>query len=450
MAHSDGQPAKPERLRSLEPLSELMALDTRPGYPMGFFVECGCEGSLDREKLHRALVEVTIRHPNTRSSLVWKCGRPYWRATDSLPRLFWDPQPEEEDPWRPFDLDRESGLRLIVLSDGTGDHLSWRVIFYGHHAVCDGLSACELFGEIWTHYAGGPPRPLADPTSIVSDAKPVVTEDGEKQKPIAEQILAVVAEGFRFLRFFPARLARGGEQTDRPIPCRGAVSREPPYQLCIFTAEQLDKLRHLAAKRSVTLNDWILASSMRVFASWNADAGASRRGIRITVPVSLRTSDAPLPAENRIGYAFLDRKIKDCRDADALAVSLAAATGWIKESGAAGMFITALKILRRVPYLLWVMLRLPVCFSTAVVSNLGNAAMRMQVELPQNDVGQVAGDIVITHLVGIPPVRPRTAASVGIARYGDRLWISCLADEEQLGAGAAEQILGAIHRECLK
>ena len=126
------------------------------------------------------------------------------------------------------------------------------------------------------------------------------------------------------------------------------------------------------------------------------------------------------------------------------------ATGWIKESGAAGMFITALKARRRIPGLLWLILRLPICFSTAVVSNLGNAEMRMRAELPQCESGQQAGDVVITHLVGVPPVRPGTAASVGIARYGGRLWVSCLADEQRLGVGAADRLLKAIRRECLE
>ena len=42
------------------------------------------------------------------------------------------------------------------------------------------------------------------------------------------------------------------------------------------------------------------------------------------------------------------------------------------------------------------------------------------------------------------------AASVGIARYGGRLWVSCLADEQRLGVGAADRLLKAIRRECLE
>jgi len=74
----------------------------------------------------------------------------------------------------------------------------------------------------------------------------------------------------------------------------------------------------------------------------------------------------------------------------------------------------------------------------------------MRADLTGSHKGQVAGDVVITHVVGVPPVRPRTAASMGIARYGDRLWLSCLADERLLGPSAAERLLAAIHTECLE
>jgi len=74
----------------------------------------------------------------------------------------------------------------------------------------------------------------------------------------------------------------------------------------------------------------------------------------------------------------------------------------------------------------------------------------MRVSLPSSQKGHVAGDVVITRVVGVPPVRPRTAASMGIARYGDRLWLSCLADERVLGPLAAKRLLAAIHTECLE
>ena len=88
--HRAGDPHS--RLRPLDALGELMILDTRPGYPMGFFLECRCEGPLDHERLRHALDKVAVRHPNAHSCLVWKGGRPYWKAAAVTPALLWDPQ----------------------------------------------------------------------------------------------------------------------------------------------------------------------------------------------------------------------------------------------------------------------------------------------------------------------------------------------------------------------
>ena len=448
------QPDGQEPLRPLDPLGELMILDTRPCYPMGFFIECGCEGELDREKLHRAVDAVALRHPNTKSHIVWKGGRPFWKTTEVGPQLLWDPLAEKVDPWRAFDLATESGLRVIVFPEHSTHVMYWKIVLFGHHAVCDGLAACELLGEIWMHYAGKTLPPVGQaPLEPVPDL--AEKDAGSKaEKPIVRRPSAVLTETLRFLKFFPAALGR------MAFPLQAATSHEnslpsitspnkTPYRLREFTADEIGKLRAVANARSVTLNALILAASMRVFAAWNREATGSRGGIRITMPVSLRQDQTRHPAENRIGYAFLDRTVDACQENEKLIASLAEASVWIKDSGAAGMFITALEILRTIPGLLWLILRLPICFSSAVVSNLGDAARSMRVELPDSSKGQVADNMVITHVVGIPPVRPRTAAAVGIARYGDHLLLSCLADEAKIGRGAAERLLEAIHTECL-
>lgn len=448
-------PGEQEPLRPLDPLGELMILDTRPCYPMGFFIECGCEGELDREKLHRAVDAVALRHPNTKSHIVWKGGRPFWKTTDVGPQLLWDPLAEKVDPWRAFDLTAESGLRVIVFPEHSPDARSWKIVLYPHHAVCDGLAACELLGEIWMHYAGNPLPPVGQPPP---DPVPELAEKGAgsaAEKPIARRLSAVLAETLRFLSFFPAALARMPSSRQaaavRQESSPSTTSSETtPYRLRVLTAEEVVELRAIANAHSVTLNALILAASMRVFAAWNREATGSRRGIRITMPVSLRQDQNCYPAENQIGYAFLDRTLDACQENEVLIASLAEASVWIKDSGAAGMFITALEILRTIPGLLWFILRLPICFSSAVVSNLGDTARSMRVELPDSSKGQVADNMVITHVVGIPPVRPRTAASVGISRYGDHLLLSCLADEAKIGQGAAERLLAAIHTECLR
>ena len=454
-------------IRPLDPLAELMLLDTRPQYPMGFFVECGCAGSLDRERLREALNAVAGRHPNAASHVVWRAGRPFWKSTTTPPAFLWDPQAARVDPWRPFDLSRETGLRLIVFPTRSRGESSeaWKLVLFGHHAVCDGLAACELLGEIWTRYADQPMPDLnrSEANFSGSTSTPPPPASGTKEeKPIAQRLSSVLAEAFRFLIFFPATLARKSIATQRreltdttyaetPVDSStdAEVNVHPPYRLLSFTADQMNALRNAAEERNVTLNTLILSTSMRVFATWNKEVTGSRGGIRVTMPVSLRQDGLRRPAQNQIGYAFLDRSFADCQEEETLIQTLSEASGWIKDSGAAGMFITAIGILRKIPGLLWLILRLPVCFSTAVVSNLGDSARCLRTELCDSDAVRIADDAVVTHVVGVPPVRPRTAASLGIARYGDRLYVACLTDGRTLGPIAAERLLARIQAECL-
>ena len=449
-------------LRRLDPLAELMMLDTRAKFPMGFFIECGCEGELDREKLGAALHKVAYRHPNVMSHVVWKAGRPFWKLAAQPPELLWDPHSAGVDPWRPFDLSRDTGLRLVVLPSTrqSGSPAKWRIVLYGHHAVCDGLAVCELLGEIWTHYANRPLPSLAcsevPAAELSSASQPIISEI---DKPIAERLTSVLAEALRFLFFFPAKLQRNSVATQRAaaeakISANGILPYaescvSPPYRILSFTEAQMASLRKAVGTRNVTLNTLMMAASMRVLAEWNREVNGSQRGIRITMPVSLRPDSRRQPAENRIGYAFLDRTFSDCLNEETLMQTLSEASAWIKKSGAARMFITAIGILTKIPGVLWLILRLPLCFSTAVVSNLGDARRCMRTELPDSDRGQIAGNTVITYVVGVPPVRPRTTASLGIVRYGNHLYVACLTDERTLGPAAAERLLARMYAECL-
>ena len=454
-------------IRSLDPLAELMILDARPKYPMGFFVECGGEGSLDRERLHEAFNAVAGRHPNATSHVVWKAGRPFWKPATRHPAFLWDPHAAGVDPWRPFDLARETGLRLIVFPPRSGgeSQQTWKLVLFGHHAVCDGLAACELLGEIWTHYAARPMPKLIwseVPAAESNPTLPSLDSEVQEEKPIAQRLSSVLAEALRFLNFFPAALARDAlasqdrgstVDVDPETPATDSIDAEmkaqPPYRLLWFTSDQVNILRKAAESRNVTLNTLILSTSMRVFAAWNKEATGSNGGIRVTMPVSLRQDALRRPAQNRIGYAFLDRSGADCQEEETLIQTISEASGWIKGSGAAGMFVTAIDILRKIPGLLWLILRLPVCFSTAVVSNLGDAARCLRTEPGDSERVQICDDAVITHVVGVPPVRPRTAASLGIARYADRLYLACMTDRQTLGPAAAERLLARIQAECL-
>jgi hypothetical protein len=127
-----------------------------------------------------------------------------------------------------------------------------------------------------------------------------------------------------------------------------------------------------------------------------------------------------------MAYAFLDRTAAACTAPGPLTTSISAATRWILEHDAARGFLDAIEVLARWPGMLWLATRLPGCFSTAVVSYVGDPSRRMRTGLPKRDGREAPGDLVIERCVGVPPLRPWTRASVGATTYSGRLALCCL------------------------
>jgi hypothetical protein len=203
-------------------------------------------------------------------------------------------------------------------------------------------------------------------------------------------------------------------------------SLSPPYAWLEFDARETDGLRAAAGAFGGSLNDLVIAAVMRAAVAWNTAVSRRPGDVRITVPVSLRSPGRREPARNTMAYAFLDRTAAACAAPGSLITSIAAATAWILEHDAARSFLDTLAVLARWPGLLWLATRLPICFSTAVVSYVGDPSRRMRTGLPKHSGHEVAGDVVIERCIGVPPLRPGTRASLGVMTYAGRLTLCCL------------------------
>jgi hypothetical protein len=265
-------------------------------------------------------------------------------------------------------------VRLVVLSDGEHRH---RVVFQVHHATCDGVAGCEFAGDIWALYAGIEPRAFSQPP--VARIKP--SAENTPESPAASGGQNAVTEARKFASFWPATLA--GTTTSGPGQGAGHAGatcdpRSPPYMWIEFTPASTERLRTAASADGVSLNDCIVAAVMRAVLAWNARAGRPAGNVRVTMPVNLRQPGQREPANNNLGYAFLDRTAAQCTDPKALTASIAAATRWILDHNAAAFFLRAIHSLTRWPWLLTLATRLPLCVSTVVVSNIGDPSRRMR------------------------------------------------------------------------
>jgi hypothetical protein len=438
------KPADSAAGRPLAPFERLMLIDDRPGHPMCFFVECAVDGPLQEHRLREAVETAARRHDRLCSRVGFHRGQPVWLAPDVVPAVFWNPSARESDPWRSFDLRRESGVRIVVLGDAADRH---RVVMQVHHSTCDGVAACEVFGDIWAIYAGLVPRGFSPPRA----ARLRPAAEGGPASPSTEGGRDTVREAWSFASFWPTPLACVPPSGDSPGGSPAADTtrdpRSPPYQWLDFDQASTERLRAAASADGASLNDSIIAAVMRAAVAWNTRAGRRRCRVRVTMPVNLRQPGQRAPADNNLGYAFLDRTGEACADAGALAASIATATRWILDHNAAAFFLDAISFLARWPWLLRLTTRVPLCISTVVVSNIGDPSRRMRSGVGKADGRDAPADLVIRGVLGVPPLRPRTRAAIGVTTYAGGLSLCCLCSAHPDPHAGARQFLDLIGQE---
>ena len=450
-------------VRPLTPLEHLLLNDQRPGYPMAFYLHCDVDGPLDPDRLEAALHAAAARHPLLRSRVSGGFWRPAWLPPDREPRLIVfrcassATSPPPPSPWAPIDLRSASGVRLVAIERAA---LEWQVVLHVQHPVCDGLAGIEFFGDVWSYYHGSEPAPFRQPARIArrvaatapSGGEPA-GDDGRSTAPMTPQSpLSPATETVRFALFIPDLLARG--PASPASPATPAVTPDwsgppLPYLTVTFDREETAAIKARAVGAKVSMNDVVVAAVMRVACEWNERAGHPAAGVRITMPASLKPAGRRAPACNDMAYAFLDRSADDCQNPAALVRSLAAASRWIQEHRAVEAFLHTLSVVQRFPPLLWVLTRLPIPLSTAVVSYVGNTGPRMRANVPHDGGRALPADLRIVRFAGVPPVRPGTRLAVGIVVYDGQLSLSTLCDERVLGAAAPSLLSELIRREVL-
>ena len=434
------EPASPTAGRPLTPFEQLMLIDDRPGHPMCFFLENLVSGPLQQDRFREAVEMAARRHPLLCSRVGTDKGHPVWLTPDVLPTVIWNPSARGSDLWRSFDLRRESGVRVVVLCDDEHGH---RVVFQIHHSACDGVAGCEFVGDIWASYAGIQPRTFSPPRAVRIGPP----AENTPESPSANGGQDMAREAWSFASFRPTPLARVTTSVDSPAVDSKCDPRSPPYMWLDFDQASTDRLRVAASAGGVSLNDSIIAAVMRAAVAWNTHAGRRPGNVRVTMPVNLRQPGQREPANNNLGYAFLDRTAAQCTKAHELATSIATATRWILDHNAAAFFLDAIAFLARWPWLLRLTTRLPLCISTVVVSNIGDPSRRMRSGVGKVDGCDAPADLVIQGSLGVPPLRPQTRASIGVTTYAGRLALCCLCSAHPDPHAGARLFLDLVRKE---
>ena len=159
--------------------------------------------------------------------------------------------------------------------------------------------------------------------------------------------------------------------------------------------------------------------------------------VRLSVPISLRKEkQADMPAANLISMAFLDRRVGHILDDTALLWSVAQEMRRIKDYNMGLALIRCLNWISRLGDWFCLFLRSPMCMATAVLTNLGRPFAGSQ--LVDAEGYLCTGNLRMTGLDTMPPVRHKTRATISVntyagkfsatIRYDSRVWTSADAD----------------------
>lgn len=421
---------------------EYMMYDDRPSYPMTGIFRLRFSGFLQKDALEAAIQKVFERHPFLRATIDKtdrRCPKwidhPEWRPDvqwHSMANAFGFPEAGY------VDLTRTPGSRVWVLDRENGHDLILQV----HHCCTDALGMETVFEDLLVYYAmtlsNGRPK-----TSLRSLALHRLRDRGtpgltvvKYLKMIHRQMVGLL--GVRqFLMRTPTSLTAG-----RLAPESMSPAKIFPTPL-IHTFDRAQTRRILAAARhlNVTVNHLLVRDLFLAVSAWQKKKGPEnkKRWLRFAIPMNLRTAvDIDMPMANSVSMIFLDRQPADFSDPEALLSGIQAEMRRIRHCRLEYTYILSLAASRMLPESYRESVA-DTSQTTSCFSNLGTVLD--QVPLPRRD-GQIkAGNVVLSSVDFVIPVRPHLNAAFCIYTYAGRLRVLMHFDNRALTASQAKVLL---------
>lgn len=422
-----------------------MLADDRPSHPMTYFIRLNLSGPLHPATFSAALDRALSRHPVLRSIVCdVPFGREYaWKTTDAIPFLGIDGEhaPLDFPRGQPIDLHTEVGLRLWI-RNGLQSSRLWLQF---HHCCCDGLGAFRFVEDLLACYAGlrtGPAAgPPAEPRPVNGEALAVRKRLGLTWSGLVWRLPQELRGLAGALKFFLNRpIAVHGTPPSTPVP---AIARHEAYCSHDIDSARIRKLRQAAHAREATLNDLLLREYFLALDEWISvhQPEAHGRCVRVIVPMNLREPGDEFPAANVLTLDFVDRKARDCTDAERLLAGLR------DEMRLSKTFRLGLRLMRVVGFVrslgldLEPLLGLRQCLTSSVFSNLGEPFAKAP--LSRCNERLVAGDVIVESIDVVPTLRPHTNVSLVAMAYGGQIRFTLHYDARLLSITDAQDLMSS-------
>jgi hypothetical protein len=429
----------------LTPLEIFLWHDDRPEFPLLFRVDLRFDGPVDAEAMRQAYRFALGRHPLLRSTIRIDRGGAAWHATASgwhdLEMVTDEMNDEPIMEW--VDLTAATGLRGQLQLTESG----WDLRLQFHHACCDGQGARMFIQDLVMAYAV-----LRDCCDHSTPFLPLDISHLDRRGRFTGP--GTVIPHVRRMRSTLRLLVPRPRPTAKSHTAAASTRRQrrgkppalQPTGLCshTFQPDVVSQLQDARGLAGTSFNDVAVAILFKVLGTWQRAHGVSARSmIRITVPIDLRSrEDERLPASNRYTYLFLNRRVEACDEWAGLLAGVQAELQAQRQSREGLCLLAMLGIVTRWPRLLRWVLRLPVCFSTAVLTNLSDPSRRLRKRLPVDTDGFFWLNGARCHDVRIvtPPLRPHTHWGLGLVEYAGRMTVLLRYDATTIDPQTAERV----------
>ncbi len=449
---------------ALARMERFMIWDDSPRYPKRFRIGMQFEGEIDGPRLRRA-VEVAIRRHAMLLAKPDHAIRPkHWVLGEFASFQFaWGRGNFENAPegfekcWKK--PDQFAALRIW----GCNEVGQANLVLDFHHANCDGLGARVFLRDLMLAYdhltaqssrpatveglqdaseldgdCEGPDWPRLEPKDLVDRDCFYRPQPDENSRPttIWEKLL----HAYRFHVLGP--VAMFGVTGEKRIKTPRSVSVVSYHHR---TLSQVVSTQILEAcdRRGERFNEVAIALLMQTIADWNVRHGRSKpkHRLRILVPTDLRTlRDKTLPAANRFSFAFVGAHLWETADWTTVHGLTHKHMEIIRSLRLGVDFVDILGLLQSIPFISRIArltLRIPLPMATAILTNLGDVTRRHRKRYTHQDGCPVVGGLVLKSIVGVPPLRPKTALGVGLSFAAGKLTIGAALDVSCLGRETA-------------
>lgn len=493
MGPSDFLPTNEQALAAT-PFEWYMLTDHSSRHPMNFVFCFAIRGDLNVAQLQRAYLLAIEMHPLLTCVAVPTSAWPRyeWRKRDlDLSETLDERDPTDGLPAR-YESDAINPMtgvacRMRIYKESPDQIEServWTVSMDFHHAVTDGLRALEFCSDVFLQY-----ERLVNESAIVeigNDQKTKSDRPAKKsRRTIAPQLLVdrgimdrriphpvsrgtamrfLALELMKFLFAFPVRMSRlKGNRLG--IPIHDSIDAHAEWSESVrdvirwqgfglshleFSPEVARTLREFAQQHGGSLNDLLLAVTLKAFANQHRGWFSGIGSWVAVLPVNMiRATKQRMPCHNGIGYAFLRRKRDQCIDWFKNFQTLKTDIDAIQDWKLAGLFLDALDRLQRLPKWLAYLVLWGSRPGTIVWSYVGDPLRRFPRRLAEKDGDILVGEAKLEGLSAAPPTRPGTELAILATLWQDSIRLYFRFDERKISVTHAKWLRYLVAKEVL-